>query len=222
MNEGKIRQENVRKYIKEVSQQLMDYGLTRDEAKNVVDIHNKNILIDATKGVQYLHEAIELIIEAFQEAADSGPLAGEQVIGMKVKLDDVKLHEDAIHRGPAQVLPAVSGAIRDGMRRARATLLEPIQIIRIDTPEDLMGAAISQAQNRRGQIVDMQTELGAAVITAKLPVAEMFGFEAQLKSATGGKGFYSLMDVVFDKIPDDIRDFTIAKIRERKGLPREA
>lgn len=222
MNEGKIRQDRVKKYLKEVAQQLIDYGMTRDEAKNVVDIHNKNILIDATKGIQYLHETIELITEAFNNACDSGPLAGEQVIGVKVILDDVKLHEDAIHRGPAQVLPAVGGAIRDAMRHARATLLEPIQIIRIDTPEDLMGAAIAQVQNRRGQIIDMKTELGAAVITAKLPVAEMFGFEAQLKSATGGKGFYSLMDVHFDKIPEELRLQAVAKIRERKGMPKEA
>jgi len=222
MNEGKIRQENVRKYIKEVSQQLIEYGMSRDEAKNVIDIHNKNIIIDATKGIQYLHETIELIIEAFQNATDRGPLAGEQVIGVKVKLDDAKLHEDAIHRGPAQVLPAVSSAIREAMQRAKATLLEPIQMIRIDAPEELMGAAISQAQNRRGQVVDMKTEFGAAIITVKLPVAEMFGFEAQLKSATGGKGFYSLIDVTFEKIPEDLRLPAIAKIRERKGMPREA
>jgi len=222
MNEGKIRQENVKKYIKEVSQQLIDYGMTRDEAKNVVDIHNKNMLIDATKGIQYLHETIELITEAFQNAMDSGPLAGEPVVGCKVRLVDVKLHEDAIHRGPSQVLPAVSGAIRGAIKQAKATLLEPIQMIRIDAPEELMGAAISQVQNRRGQVVDMQSEFGAAIITCKLPVAEMFGFEAQLKSATGGKGFYSLIDVMFDKIPEDLRIQAVTKIRERKGLPKEA
>ena len=152
----------------------------------------------------------------------SGPIASEPCQALLVKLVDAKLHEDAIHRGPAQVLPAIRDAIRDGMNRAKATLLEPLQLIRIDAPEDLMGAAISQVQNRRGQVIDMQTELGASIITAKLPVAEMFGFEAQLKSATGGKGFYSLMDVLFDKIPDDLRIQTIAKIRERKGMPKEA
>jgi translation elongation factor EF-G len=81
---------------------------------------------------------------------------------------------------------------------------------------------MNQITNRRGQVMDMQNELGVAIITAKLPVAEMFGFEAALKSATGGKGFYSLIDVVFDKIPEDLRLNAIAKIRERKGLPKEA
>jgi elongation factor 2 len=222
MNEGKIRQDSVKKYLKEISQQLITYGMARDEAKNIIDIHDRNVLIDDTKGIQYLHETIELITEAFRNATNSGPLAGEQCVGIKVKLIDAKLHEDAIHRGPSQVLPAVGMAIRDAIRKAKATFLEPIQVIRIDAPEDLMGAAISQAQNRRGQVIDMQTELGAAVITVKLPVAEMFGFEAQLKSATGGKGFYSLMDVQFDKIPEDLREPTIAKVRERKGMPKEA
>jgi elongation factor 2 len=222
LNEGKIRQDNVKKYQKEISLQLIEYGMGRDEAKNLVDIYNKNILIDATKGVQYLHETIELITEAFQRTMDQGPLAGEPCTGLKIKIDDVKLHEDAIHRGPAQVLPAVGEAVKEAMKRAKPTMLEPIQLIRIDTPEELMGPAMNQITNRRGQVMDMQNELGVAIITAKLPVAEMFGFEAALKSATGGKGFYSLIDVVFDKIPEDLRLNAIAKIRERKGLPKEA
>ena len=100
-------------------------------------------------------------------------------------------------------------------------MLEPVQTIRIDVPEELMGSALSQVQNRRGQVIDMQTELGAAIVKAKLPVAEMFGFEAALKSATAGKGFYSLIDVDFEKIPEDLRLPTIAKIRQRKGLSEE-
>ena len=70
-------------------------------------------------------------------------------------------------------------------------------------------------------MINVESELGTTNITAKLPVAEMFGFEAQLKSATGGKGFYSLIDIIFDKVPEDIRIQTINRIRERKGLSRE-
>jgi elongation factor 2 len=88
-------------------------------------------------------------------------------------------------------------------------------------PEELMGEAMNQVQTRRGQMLDVKTELGAAMIQAKMPVAEMFGFEAALKSATGGKGFYSLIDVVFEKIPEDLKMPVITKIRERKGLSKE-
>jgi elongation factor 2 len=222
MVEKKIMTENVKKFLKEVSQKLIEYGMYKDEAKNLVEIHNNNMLLDMTKGIQYLHETIELITEAFTNVMESGPLAGEPCMGMKVKLIDVKLHEDAIHRGPAQVLPAVSDALKNAIHQAKPTLFEPVQIIRIDVPEELMGGALSQVQNRRGQILDMQSELGVAIVKAKLPVAETFGFEAVLKSATGGKGFYSLIDVVFEKIPEELRLPTIQKIRQRKGMSTDA
>ncbi len=221
MVDGKIRQEQVRKYLKEVGVQLYENGMSKEESRNIVDIYNRNILIDGTKGIQYLHETIELVIDAFKNVMDKGPLAQEPCTGLKVKLLDCKLHEDAIHRGPAQVIPAVNDAVRTSMMKAKPTLLEPLQIIRIDVPDELMGSAISQVQNRRGSVINVESELGSTAITSKLPVAEMFGFEAQLKSATGGKGFYSLIDVTFDKIPEEIRLQVIGRIRERKGLHKE-
>jgi elongation factor 2 len=100
-------------------------------------------------------------------------------------------------------------------------ILEPKQIIRIDTRSEMMGGAIKEIQHRRGQILDMEAERGVTIIRCKLPVAEMFGFNSSLKSATGGKGFYSLIDVVFERIPKELQDQTIKKIRQRKGLPAE-
>jgi elongation factor 2 len=76
-----------------------------DDARNVVDIYEQNVFIDSTKGIQYLNETMELLIEGLHEAIRRGPLANEKVIGMKVRLIDAKLHEDAIHRGPAQMIP---------------------------------------------------------------------------------------------------------------------
>lgn len=219
LREGKIEEENVRKYIKEIVPKMVELGMSRDEAKNIDDMHNHNVLIDSTKGVQYLNETIELVIDGFRNVTESGPLANEPCAAMKVRIDDVKLHEDAIHRGPAQVLPAVSDAIKGAMMNARPTLLEPMQTIRIDMPEELISAAMNLIQNRRGQVIDTTTELGAAIIQAKVPTSEMIGFEAALKSATGGKGFYSLIDVTFERVPEDLKNQVIARIRERKGLP---
>jgi len=195
--------------------------MAKDEAKKVEEIHEKNILIDATKGIQYLNETMELVIDGFRRVMDAGPLAGEPCNALKIKLTDAKLHEDAIHRGPAQVLPAINDAIKEAIYRAKPTLLEPVQIIRIDVPEELLGAAMNLVQGRRGSILDTKMELGVANITAKLPVAEMFGFEAILKSGTGGKGFYSLVDVSFERIPEELKLQAILKIRERKGMPKE-
>lgn len=218
---GKIREDNIKKHIKEVVENLVEAGMSRDEAKKVQDIYNRNILVDATKGIQYLNETMELVIEAFRQVMNSGPLANEPCSGMLIKLHDAKLHEDAIHRGPAQVIPAVNDALKEAILKAKPTLLEPVQTIRIDVPEELVGSAMTQVQNRRGQIVETTIEYGAAIVKAKLPTAEMFGFEAVLKSATGGKGFYSLVDVAFERLPEDLKTNTVGKIRERKGLSKD-
>ncbi len=218
--DGRIREENIKKTLKQQLQALVDAGMGRDEAKRIEDMYNKNVLIDLTKGIQYLNETIELIIEAFRKVMDSGPLAGEPCTSMKVNLTDAKLHEDAIHRGPAQVIPAVNDAIKACVFNAKPTLLEPIQTIRIDMPEEMISDAMNLVQTRRGQVLDTKVELGTASVEAKLPVAEMFGFEAMLKSATQGKGFYSLIDVTFERLPEELKMQVISKIRERKGMPK--
>ena len=79
-------------------------------------------------------------------------------MGLKFKLNDAKLHEDAVHRGPAQVLPAIRNAILGSMMLAEPALLEPMQKVVIDTPNDYMGACTREIQNRRGQIVNMGQE----------------------------------------------------------------
>ena len=215
---GKIKIDNVKKELSGSVNELIHYGLTRDEAKKIKDVFNKNLLIDATKGIQHLGETMELIIESFRNIMKAGPLAHEPCSAMIVRIIDAKLHEDSIHRGPAQVIPAVSAAIREAILGAKPTLFEPIQRIRIDVPEELMGNAMNQVQNRRGQVIEVSTELGAGVLKSDIPVAEMFGFEASLKSATAGKGFYSLIDVFFRKIPEDIKPRVIKMIKERKGI----
>jgi len=84
---------------------LQEAGMDKDTSQNVEDIHRTNILIDDTKGIQHLNETMELVLEGLQEALDDGPLAAEPVQGSLFRLHDAKLHEDTIHRGPAQVIP---------------------------------------------------------------------------------------------------------------------
>ncbi len=218
LSNDKIVFHDVKKDIKEIIEQMVENGMDRDEAKKIKDIYKNCMFIDGTKGVQYMHEVIELMIQGFREVIDKGPQADETCAGIVVRIKDIKLHEDSIHRGPAQVIPPVRFAIKQAIIQSQPTLLEPVQTIRIDVPEELMGNAMGQVQNRRGQVIDTKIERGVAMLTAKLPVAEMFGFEAALKSATGGKGFYSLIDVEFVEIPKDLLRGIIKRIRERKGL----
>jgi len=200
---------------------LQDLGLPKDDAKKVLLIHNHCMLIDRTKGIQYLNEAMEMIKTSFKEIMEEGPLAKEPCSSIIVRLEDAELHEDAVHRGPAQVMPAVRYAIKQGILKTGVTFLEPKQVIRIDTPQDYIGNVTAEINNRRGEVLNIEQEEFSAVLTAKVPIAEMFGFEGQLKSATTGKGFQSLMDVVFEKIPKDLLNRVVLQIRERKGMPKE-
>ncbi|MEM5847312.1 MAG: elongation factor EF-2, partial [Candidatus Aenigmatarchaeota archaeon] len=222
MKEGEIPSTiEVKTKMLDLFKKLSGLGMDYDEAKRVVVIYNKNMFIDLTKGVQFMNEVIEMVKDAFKEVMDDGPLAREPCTKVKVKLIDAELHEDPVHRGPGQIMPAVRYAIRQAMLKANATLLEPKQIIRIDVPTELMGEATREVENRRGQILDMKEERGASVVIAKIPVSDMFGFDASLKSATSGRGFYSLIETVFEKLPNELRDEVIKGIRKRKGLPEE-
>lgn len=205
----------------ELFKKISKYGMDYDEAKNIVSIYNKCVFIDLTKGIQFMNEVIEMVKDAFKEVMDDGPLAREPCTRLKVKLVDAELHEDPVHRGPGQVMPAIRWSIRQGMLNANATLLEPKQIVRIDVPSELIGEVIREVENRRGQILDMKEERGASIVTAKMPVSDMFGFDSSLKSATSGRGFYSLIETVFEKLPNELRDEVIKGIRKRKGLNEE-
>ena len=202
-------------------QKLRDLGMSADDVKDLKLIYERNMLFDKTKGVQYLNEAMEMIKDGFKLIADEGPLSREPCYGIKVSIVDAEFHEDPVHRGPGQILPCVRHGITQGMFLGDPGILEPKQIIRIDVPTEVMGGAIRQVGNRRGQILDMKEERGVTLIQAKMPVSEMFGFNSELKSATGGKGFYSLIDVIYEKLPKNLQDQTVLKIRKRKGLSEE-
>src|SRR5207253_1448426 len=96
------------------------------------------------------------------EAMNRGPLAAEKGMGLKVRLVDAKLHEDSVHRGPAQVIPAARSSIYGAMVLAGRILLEPIQKVFINVPQDFMGSAIGEIQSRRGVSRNSRPGLGSA------------------------------------------------------------
>lgn len=209
------------KDAKGVQALMQEAGMAKEDAKKIVSIYGNNILLDKTKGVQYLHETMELVREAFIEAMKKGPLADEKVAGVKIKLMDAKLHEDTIHRGPAQVIPAVRQAIYGAMCVSGRTLLEPKQKAQINVPQDVMGAATREMQQRRSVIEDMTQEADMVTIKAKAPVAEMFGFSNDIRSVTGGRALWSTENCGFEKVPRELLDEVVRQIRERKGLKPE-
>ncbi len=215
---GELATEGRIKDAKAVARKLQDLGMTKEEGKGITAFVGTNVLLDMTKGIQYLHETMELVKEAFEEAMNQGPLANEKCMGMKVMLVDAKLHEDSIHRGPAQVIPAARSAVYGSMCQAGRVLYEPIQKVFINVPEDMMGNAIREIQQRRGLIEDMKQEGDIATVQGKCPVAEMFGFAASIRSATSGRALWSTENSGFEQMPREVQEKIVPQIRQRKGL----
>jgi elongation factor 2 len=213
--------ENVRKFKNDVVKKLQELGMTKEEAKGVFGIYGTNMIADVTKGIQYLFETRELIKEAFDEVMKSGPTASEPCQGVFVKLVDAKLHEDAIHRGPAQVIPAARNAIYGSITISDPILLEPMQKVFISTPQEIMGDASRELNQRRAEVRDMTTEGDMVNIDSKAPVSEMFGFASAIRSATGGRVLWNTENMGFEPMPKHLQEQVIKKIRERKGLKPE-
>lgn len=199
-------------------EKLIAAGLHKDEAKKIVNINETNAYFDMTKGIQYLNETMELILEGFTEVMKGGPLSKEPCMGVKVKLMDAKLHEDAVHRGPAQVIPASRQSIQAAMLMADDTLMEPYQKVFIQVPQDHMGGAAKEIQGRRGVILDMTSEGDTTIIESKAPVSELFGFAGDVRSATEGRAMWSTEFAGFEPLPANLIKEVVSNIRERKGL----
>ncbi len=219
IEEGELNPEELKG--RELENALMEFGMDKDDAKSVVHIDGTNFFLDQTVGVQYLNEVMELLVEGFEEAMKEGPLAKEPCRGVKVKLVDAEIHEDPVHRGPAQVIPAIKRAIYGGMLLADAHLLEPMQYVYVTVPQDYMGAVTKEIQSRRGQILEINQEGDTVIIKAKAPVAEMFGFANDIRSATEGRAIWTTEHAGYERVPEELEPEIIREIRERKGLKPE-
>ena len=177
--------------------------------------------MDMTRGQVHLGEVLELILDMFEDVMFQGPLAREPCLKVKVMLTDMKLHEDAIHRGPAQVYPAVRDGIRAAVSTSKPMLYEPVQILQIDAPASYLGDVSKLIQNKRGQLLEVNQEGEHMTLKCKLPVAEMFGMSNDLRSATGGRGNFFVIDQIYEKLPELLQDKVKKQIRDRKGLKEE-
>jgi elongation factor 2 len=213
--------EEVRKHKDEVMKKFQELGWSKDEAKGVTHINGTNIMVDATKSIQNLFETMELVKEGFDEVCGRGPRAQEPLMGVKARLVDAKLHDDAVHRGPAQTIPAVRNSIYGAMTVSKTTLMEPVQKVVVQVPQERMGDVTREMGQRRGTIIDMKTEGDSVIIESKAPVAEMFGFASAIRGATGGRALWSTENTGFEPMPAHLLDAVTRKIRERKGLPPE-
>ncbi len=215
---GELPEGRVKKNDKVLLEKLRELGWDAKTARDVRDIFKGCLFMDRTRGEVHIGEVIEMVLDAFEQVMKEGPLAREPGVKIKVSLRDTKLHEDAIHRGPAQVLPAVRASIKGAMLDSGAVIYEPVQILQFEIPSDYMGEISKLVQNKRGQLLEMNQDGEHITVKAKLPVAEMFGLSNDLRSATGGRGVQYLVDQKFEKLPVELQQKVIRQIRERKGL----
>ena len=218
IDKGDLSEGRIKKKSEQVTKVLSGIGWGADEIRNVKDVYKGNMLFDETRGEVHIGEVIEMVMDAFEMVMDQGPLSREPCMNLKVTLVDIKLHEDAIHRGPAQVYPAVRDAIKEAFKSASPILLEPLQVHMLEIPEALMGAASKLVGSKRGQLLDMKQEAGTMILEARLPVAEMIGWASDFRSATEGRGVSSLRNQSFERMPASIQPDVIKSIRDRKGL----
>jgi len=218
IRDGDLPEMRIKKKDDQIRDTLVKCGMDSKMAVKVKDIFKGNILIDATRGEVHIGEVIDMVSDMFEDVMKSGPVAREPSFKVKVFLTDTKLHEDAIHRGPAQVYPAVRNGIRGAMLTAKPLIFEPVQTLLFECPADYMGEISKLISNKRGQLLDMQQEGDHVSIKARIPVAEMFGMASELRSATGGRGSSSLVDQNFERLPDELQKKVVQQIRGRKGL----
>jgi len=157
-------------------------GWSTREARSVFAINeNANVLIDTTVGIQGLREVKQHISGGFQWALADGPLAGEAVRGVLIDMVDIKLHEDPVHRGPAQMMPAVRQALFAGLLSGNPTMLEPISLISVRVPAAEMGNVTGLLSRKRGSIRSVEQEGPIVNIQGMVPVAETLGISQEMR-----------------------------------------
>ncbi len=197
-------------------------GWSAKEARNVWALEeHKNILLDMTKGIQYLREVKETVNSGFRWATKNGPLSDEPIRGVKVKLLDAKLHEDPVHRGPAQIMPAMKRAVWGSFLTAQPILSEPIYKIGVSVPQQFVGEVTGLITRKRGRVTASEQKGPVTMIKGFIPVSETFGLSADMRSATSGHAFWQTQFDHWEKVPESLAMDVIAEIRKRRGLPEE-
>merc|ERR1712002_159423 len=155
------------------------------------DTNGPNLMIDCTKGVQYLNEIKDSVVAGFQWASKEGALCDENMRGVRFNIYDVTLHTDAIHRGGGQIIPTARRVLYASALTAAPRLMEPVYLVEIQCPENAVGGIYGVLNRRRGHVFEESQVAGTPMfhVKAYLPVNESFGFTADLRSNTGGQAF---------------------------------
>ncbi len=167
--------------------------------------------VDAIKGGVVPREYISSVDKGIQEAMDTGVMAGFPVVDFKVSLVDGSYHE--VDSSEMAFKIAGSMGFKEGCSKASPVLLEPIMSVEVVVPEDYMGDVIGDLNSRRGRIMGMESRAGAQVVNAMVPLAQMFGYSTDLRSATQGRATYSMTFDHYEQVPKSVAEEIVAKVK---------
>jgi len=215
-----IRGEKVSEMQTRIERQknLKALGWSTEDSRSVIAIEETNILVNRIKGRQYVEEVLDHVKSGFREAVHTSVLAKEPAYGLKINLEDITVHEDPVHRGPAQILPMTWRPIWCAFLLSEPKLLEPLLSFECKVPNDFVSPVIGLVQKRRGKILDMTNEDDMVIVKAEMPVSESFGIADELRSSTQGRAFWATQFSRWAPVPEQLQAETMKEIRERRGL----
>jgi elongation factor G len=170
------------------------------------------------KGFEFLNEItggtiprefIPGIGKGVEEALASGVLAGYPVVDLKVAVFDGSYHD--VDSSELAFKIAASIAFKEATMKANPVILEPIMKVEVLTPEENMGDVMGDLNSRRGRIMGMEARKGVQIITAEVPLAEMFGYSTELRSLTKGRANYSMQFEIYREVPKNIQETIVGK-----------
>ena len=167
--------------------------------------------VDAIKGGVVPREYIPAVDKGIKEALDSGVMAGFPVVDIKVTLIDGSYHE--VDSSEMAFKIAGSMGFKEGCQKASPIILEPIMSVEVVVPEDYMGDVIGDLNSRRGRIMGMEGRAGAQVVASMVPLAQMFGYSTDLRSATQGRATYSMTFDHYEPVPKSVAEEIVAKVK---------
>jgi elongation factor 2 len=216
---GQIKEDMDKRVMAKV---LREKGWNADEARSVAAIDpGGNMLVDETKGVQFLQESMDSIRSGFDDVVHSGPIAHESLRGVKFVLHHFVPHEDPAHRGLAQLMPASRRSMLGSILIAEPVLLEPVLGIEIKCPQEQIGTVAGILSGKRGKLLNVDQKGIISIIQGEVPASETFDLSEVMRGGTAGKAMWSTYFKAWQVVPQSILRSLIAETRKRKGLNPE-
>jgi elongation factor 2 len=216
---GQIKEDMDKRVMAKV---LREKGWNADEARSVAAIDpGGNMLVDETKGVQFLQESMDSIRSGFDDVVHLGPIAHESLRGVKFVLHHFVPHEDPAHRGLAQLMPASRRSMLGSILIAEPVLLEPVLGIEIKCPQEQIGTVAGILSGKRGKLLNVDQKGIISIIQGEVPASETFDLSEVMRGGTAGKAMWSTYFKAWQVVPQSILRSLIAETRKRKGLNLE-